>query len=619
MPVTMDPRLPAPIEDYALIGDCETAALVSREGSIDWLCWPRFDSGACFAALLGDSSNGRFLIRPTDGAARASRRYRDGTLILETHWTTRDGEAEVIDFMPLRGVNSDLMRVVRGLHGKVEFCAELLLRFDYGRSKPWINRLEGGVLRAVAGPDCVVLRSPVNLRPENFTHCAHFTVEAGQEQTFELTWGPSHLPMPRAEDPHLALEQTTRFWRGWSGRCQAAGPYTELVRRSLITLKALTYAPTGGIVAAPTTSLPEEPGGERNWDYRFCWLRDATFTLLALMNAGYFEEAAAWRDWLFRAAAGDPAQAQIMYGIGGERRLPEWSASWLAGYRGSQPVRVGNAAAQQLQLDVFGEVLDCLYQGRCGGLPEHDLDWSLQSALLDRLDEVWRKPDAGIWEVRGPLQHFTSSKALVWVAYDRAVKSIERFGLKGDLERLRATREEVRADILAHGFDADLGSFVQSYGSKSLDSSLLLLPLVGFLPVDDPRMRGTIAAIERRLMRRGFLLRYDTGETDDGLHGGEGVFLPCSFWLADNYILAGRLPEARALFERLTGAACNDLGLMSEEFDAGSGQFLGNFPQALSHIALVNTAFNLARADKPAEQRAEGRGAEAAPPARVAE
>lgn len=607
----MNPRLPARIEDYALIGDCETAALVSRDGSIDWLCWPRFDSGACFAALLGDASNGRFLLRASDKSARATRRYRDGTLILETRWTTPDGEAEVIDFMPLRGVNSDLMRIVRGVRGTIDFCAELLLRFDYGASKPWINRLEGGVLRAVAGPDCVVLRSPVNLMPEGFSHCANFTVRAGEEVAFELTWGPSHLPIPRAEDPRIALEHTTHFWRGWSGRCHGAGPYTELVRRSLITLKALTYAPTGGIVAAPTTSLPEQPGGERNWDYRYCWLRDATFTLLALMNAGYFEEAAAWRDWLFRAAAGDPAQVQIMYGIGGERRLPEWTAAWLAGYHGARPVRVGNAAAQQLQLDVFGEVLDCLYQGRCGGLPEHDLDWSLQTALLDRLDQVWRQPDAGIWEVRGPLQHFTSSKALVWVAYDRAVKSIERFGLKGDLERLRASRQAVRDDILAYGFDPQLGSFVQSYGSKALDASLLLLPLVGFLPVDDPRMRGTIDAIERRLMRRGFLLRYDTGETDDGLHGGEGAFLPCSFWLADNYILAGRLPEARALFERLTGAACNDLGLMSEEFEPGSGRFLGNFPQALSHIALVNTAFNLARADKPAEQRAERRGVEA--------
>ena len=610
--MTLSPRLPAPIADYALIGDCETAALVSREGSIDWLCWPRFDSPACFAALLGDASNGRFLLRPVSDQARARRRYVEGALVLETRWSTSEGEADVIDFMPVRSAASDLIRIVRGVRGSVRFCAELVLRFDYGRATPWMNRIDG-TLRAIAGPDCVTLRTPVRLEPHGFTHCGAFDVRAGEEVAFELTWGPSHLPPPPFEPTGLALEHTLAWWRAWSGRCRAAGPYTELVRRSLITLKALTYAPTGGIVAAPTTSLPEEPGGERNWDYRYCWLRDATFTLLALMNAGYFEEAAAWRDWLFRAAAGDPAQAQIMYGIAGERRLSEWIAPWLAGYHGARPVRIGNAASAQLQLDVFGEVMDCLFQARCGGLPAHDVDWSLQQALLDRLDKVWREPDAGIWEVRGPLRQFTSSKALVWAAYDRAAKSVERFGVKGDLAALRARREEVRADLLTHGFDERLGAFVQAYGGQALDASVLLLPLVGFIEADDPRMRGTIAAIERRLLRNGFVLRYDTGETDDGLRGGEGAFLPCSFWLADNYILAGRLDEARALFERLADAACNDVGLMAEEFDPRTGAFLGNFPQALSHIALVNTAFNLARHDKPAEQRAQARAPDHAP------
>lgn len=596
-----------------MIGDCQTAALVSREGSIDWLCWPRFDSPACFAALLGDAGNGRFLLRPQDPQARMRRRYVEGALVLETTWTTADGEAQVIDFMPLRGANSDLIRIVRGLRGAVAFCAELALRFDYGRAVPWINRMEGGALRAIAGPDCVTLRASAPLEPRGFTHCAHFVARAGEETVFDLAWGPSHLPPPPFEPARPALDHTLAWWRAWSGRCHAAGPYTELVRRSLIVLKALTYEPTGGIVAAPTASLPEEIGGERNWDYRYCWLRDATFTLLALMNAGYFDEAAAWRDWLFRAAAGDPAQAQIMYGLAGERRLPEWSVPWLAGYRGSRPVRIGNAASAQLQLDVFGEVMDCLYQARSGGLPAHDVDWSLQHALLERLDQVWRQPDAGIWEVRGPLRHFTSSKALVWAAYDRAVKSVEKFGVRGDLGALRARRDDVRADILAHGFNERLGAFVQSYGSQALDASVLLLPLVGFIGADDPRMRGTVAAIERGLMRDGFVRRYDTTETDDGLRGDEGVFLPCSFWLVDNYVLAGRIAEARALFERLVAVACNDVGLMAEEYDPRAGLFLGNFPQALSHIALVNSAFNLARHDKPAAQRAEARAPEQTP------
>ncbi len=599
-------ELPQRIEDYALIGDCETAALVSRCGSIDWLCWPRFDSGACFAALLGDRFNGRFLIRPLDADATNTRRYRDGSLVLETCWRTKTGRALVTDFMPLRDGASDVIRIVRGLEGCVDFFAEYILRFDYGRVTPWVNRLEDGALRAVGGPDSVVLRTKAPLHPRGRTHAAEFSMRAGEEICFHLAWTPSHLPHARGGDHHKALEQTDAFWTQWSARCSSAGPYSGLVKRSLITLKALTYAPTGGIVAAPTTSLPEEIGGERNWDYRYCWLRDATFTLLALMDAGYYEEAEAWRDWLFRAAAGDPAQLQIMYGIGGERRLTEETLHWLKGFGKSQPVRIGNGAATQLQLDVFGEVLDCLYQGRCGGLAENHLDWRLQQALLDQLDDVWRQPDAGLWEVRGPLRHFTSSKVLVWVAYDRAIKAIERFGLAGEPARLRVARARVRADILRHGYDPELGSFVQSYGSKALDASLLLIPLVGFLPPDDPRVRGTVAAIERRLMRRGFVRRYDTDETDDGLSGEEGAFLACSFWLVDNYVLAGRMEEAHAMFERLTGAACNDLGLMAEEYDPrNGGRFLGNFPQALSHIALVNSAFNLARHEKPVEQRAE--------------
>jgi GH15 family glucan-1,4-alpha-glucosidase len=598
---------PARIEDYALIGDCETTALVSREGSIDWLCWPRFDSGACFAALLGSRHNGRFLLRPMDPRAKPSRRYRDGSLVLETCWRTDTGVALVTDFMPLRNGASDVIRIVRGLEGRVDFYAEYILRFDYGRVTPWINRMEDGALRAVAGPDCVTLRTKAPIHPRGRTHAAEFCVRSGEEVCFHLAWSPSHLPLEHGGDYAMALRDTDAFWREWSSRCASAGPYSELVQRSLITLKALTYAPTGGIVAAPTTSLPEEIGGERNWDYRYCWLRDATFTLLALMDAGYYEEAGAWRDWLFRAVAGDPAQLQIMYGIAGERRLTEETLDWLPGFRGSSPVRIGNGAANQLQLDVFGEVLDCLYQGRCGGLAESHLDWHLQQSLLDQLDRVWRKPDAGLWEVRGPLRHFTSSKVLVWVAYDRAIKAIERFGLKGEPARLRVARARVRSDILRHGYDPDLGSFVQSYGSNALDASLLLIPIVGFLPADDPRVKGTVAAIERRLMRGGFVRRYDTGDTDDGLTGDEGAFLACSFWLVDNYVLAGRMDEAREMFERLTDAACNDLGLMAEEYDPREDLFLGNFPQALSHIALVNSAFNIARRLKPVEQRSEVR------------
>ncbi|HEY8581247.1 MAG TPA: glycoside hydrolase family 15 protein [Beijerinckiaceae bacterium] len=599
------------IEDYALIGDCETAALIGRDGSIDWLCWPRFDSGACFAALLGDRSNGRFRIHPVDAHASSARAYRPDTLILETRYTTATGEALVIDFMPLRDRNSDVMRLVRGVSGEVAFCAEFVLRFDYGSITPWMNRLEDGGLRAVGGPDCVVLRTTARLEPHGPAHTAEFAVRAGEEVAFELAWGPSHLPPPPSVEPARALRETEEFWRAWSSRCADAGPYTDVVRRSLITLKALTYAPTGGIVAAPTTSLPEQPGGERNWDYRYCWLRDATFTLIALMDAGYYDEAAAWRDWLYRAVAGDPSQLQIMYGIAGERRLTEWSIPWLSGFGGARPVRIGNGAATQLQLDVFGEVIDCLYQARVGGLTDDKLDWNLQRSLVAQLDRVWREPDAGLWEVRGPLRHFTSSKALVWAAYDRAVKSIERFGLKGDVAALRATRDQVKAEILAKGFDPALNSFVQSYGSKALDASLLLIPLVGLLPATDPRVQGTVAAIERRLLRDGFVLRYDTGETDDGLHGDEGAFLACSFWLADVYLLAGRVDEARELFERLVRDTTNDVGLMSEEYDPRSRRFLGNFPQALSHIALINTAFNLARHDKPAEQRSERRAASA--------
>jgi GH15 family glucan-1,4-alpha-glucosidase len=599
------------IEDYALIGDCETAALVSTRGSVDWLCWPRFDSGACFAALLGEPKNGHWQIAPRD-EAQVTRRYRPKTLVLETTFKTKDGEALLIDFMPLRRREpSQLMRLVIGVRGAVRMRTELIIRFDYGSSVPWVRRMENGDLQAISGPDMLVLRTPVALRGEDFTTVGEFTVQAGRTVPFVLTHCPSHLQTPEPIDAPSALRRTQEFWEKWSSEHHGTGPYADCVTRSLITLKALTYMPTGGIVAAPTTSLPEQVAGPRNWDYRYCWLRDATLTLLSFMNAGYYDEARAWRDWLLRAAAGSPSQLQIMYGVAGERLLNEWEVPWLPGHGGAKPVRIGNAAAGQLQLDVFGEVMDALHQGRHGGLSYLEAGWDFQRALLDHLETVWQSPDEGIWEVRGGRQHFTYSKVMAWVAFDRAIKSGEAFGLEGPLDRWRAIRDQICEEVCEKAFDPGLGAFVQAYGSRQLDASTLLIPTVGFLPPDDARVIGTIAAVERGLMRNGLVLRYDSEVTDDGLPAGEGAFLACSFWLADAYILTGRRDDARALYERLLSLR-NDLGLMSEEYDARGKRMLGNFPQAFSHIAMVNTAHNLERARKPCEQRSGTRSLEAA-------
>jgi GH15 family glucan-1,4-alpha-glucosidase len=600
-----------PLEDYALIGDCETAALVSRSGSIDWLCWPRFDSGACFAALLGNPEHGRWLIEPMAQRVRTRRNYRRDTLILETHLETADGAAMLIDFMPPRGRNSDLVRLVRGERGRLRMRTELVLRFGYGRSIPWVNRLPDGTFRAIAGPDMVVLHTPVPLKGRELTTVGEFDVVAGTTIPFVLTHGPSHLPVPDAIDPEAAVSSTEAFWREWASRTESLGEWSDAVVRSLITLKALTYAPTGGIVAAPTASLPERLGGVRNWDYRFCWLRDATLTLLALMNGGYYDEARAWRDWLLRAAAGAPAQLQIMYGLAGERRLTEYEVPWLPGYASSAPVRIGNAAHDQLQLDVFGEVMDALHQARRSQLRPREADWAFQRAVLEHLETIWTRPDHGMWEVRGGPQPFTYSKVMAWVALDRGIQAIERFGLDGPIARWRTLHRTIHDDICARAFDQELGSFVQAYGSKELDASLLLIPTVGFLPATDPRVRGTIEAVERHLLVHGFVRRYDTNRTADGLPAGEGAFLACSFWLADAYALLGRLDDARRLFERLLDLR-NDVGLLAEEYDTHAGRLVGNFPQAFSHVALVNTAHNLARRTKPAEQRAQawGRGVE---------
>jgi GH15 family glucan-1,4-alpha-glucosidase len=598
------------IEDYALIGDCETAALVCRSGSIDWLCWPRFDSAACFAALLGTPEHGRWLLAPADPAARIHRRYRDGTLVLETLFETATGNVELLDFMPPRGSNSDLVRIVTGRSGQVGMRMELVLRFGYGQVVPWVTHLpEDGGVRAIAGPDMVVLHSPVETRGADLRTLAEFTVSAGQSLPFTLTYGPSHLPQPQPIDPVAALRDTEVYWREFSGGCAPAGRWTEAVRRSLITLKALTYRPTGGIVAAPTTSLPERLGGQRNWDYRYCWLRDATLTLMAQLQGGYLEDARAWRDWLLRAVAGSPDQIQIMYGLAGERRLPEFELDWLPGYEGSRPVRVGNAAHEQLQLDVFGEVMDAMHQAHRRGIEFSDEGWALQRALLLHLETVWREPDYGIWEVRGGPQQFTYSKVMAWAAVDRGVRDIEAFGRQGPLERWRELRRRIHEDVCRHGFDPGLNSFTRAYGSGDLDASLLLLPSIGFLPARDPRMLGTVAAIERHLIdAHGFVKRYDTDRSHDGLPPGEGAFLACSFWLANIYLAQGRRADAEWLFERLL-AIRNDLGLLAEEYDAGSGRMVGNFPQAFSHVALVDTAYLLSK-DGGAHER---KGAPAGP------
>jgi GH15 family glucan-1,4-alpha-glucosidase len=594
------------IEDYALIGDCESAALVGRDGSIDWLCWPRFDSAACFAALLGGPEHGRWLLAPTAQDAIVSRAYRDDTLILETVFRCDEGAVTVIDFMPPRDELPNLARIVVGQRGRVKIRMELTLRFDYGRSVPWVTRLDGRRLRAIAGPDMVLLDSDVPVHGEGLSTVGEFSVGAGETVGFVISWGPSHLPPPTPIDSRKALTATEEEWRAWSGRSTYRGEWRDPVQRSLITLKALTYGPTGGIVAAPTTSLPEQLRGSRNWDYRFCWLRDATLTLLALMDAGYMEEARAWRAWLLRAAAGSPSQLQIMYGVAGERQLLEWEVPWLPGYEGASPVRIGNAAHGQVQLDVYGEVMDAMHHAHEGGLDASDESWRLQRALVNHLETIWEQPDEGIWEVRGGPQHFTHSKVMAWAAVDRAIKGAERYGLEAPLDRWRATRVRIHEEICSRGYDSGLGSFVQSFGSKQLDASLLMLPLVGFLPVADPRMRGTVEAIERHLTVDGLVLRYDSAATQDGLPPGEGAFLACSFWLADNLLLLGRVDDARSQFERLLDLR-NDVGLLAEEYDPHARRLVGNFPQAFSHIGLIDTALNLsrviARARKPAEQR----------------
>ncbi|MFI9049969.1 glycoside hydrolase family 15 protein [Streptomyces sp. NPDC053427] len=584
------------IEDYALIGDLQTAALVGRDGSIDWLCLPRFDSGACFAALLGGKDNGHWGLSPTAPDARAERSYRGDSLVLDTVWETPDGSVRVTDFMPQRDRAPDVVRIVEGLRGSVTMRSVLRLRFDYGRVVPWVRAAEGSRV-AIAGPDSVWLRSPDQgtTYGKDFSTRTDVTVAAGERAAFVLTWHPSQEPRPDRIDPFQALDTTLDDWHEWSARCRYDGPHRDAVIRSLITLKALIYAPTGGIVAAPTTSLPEELGGVRNWDYRYCWLRDASLTLNSLLAAGYLDEANAWRDWLLRAVAGSPDDLQIMYGLAGERRLPESELPWLAGYAGSVPVRIGNAAVTQRQLDVYGEVLDSFHIGRRAGMESETHAWSIQRALVDYLESTWRDPDEGVWEIRGPRRHFVHSKVMAWVAVDRAVRALEADPkLGGDLVRWRAMRDDVHREVCERGYDAERGTFTQYYGSTELDAATLLIPRVGFLPADDPRVTGTVDAVRRELSHNGLVRRYstDSGARIDGLPGGEGTFLVCSFWLADALELTGRSQEAHALFERLL-ALRNDVGLLSEEYDPAARRQLGNFPQAFSHIGLVGTAFGL--------------------------
>jgi GH15 family glucan-1,4-alpha-glucosidase len=595
------------IEDYAMIGDCETAALVGLDGSIDWLCWPRFDSAACFAALLGTPENGRWLLAPKYPPLDVRRRYRPGTLILETEFQSETGSAVIVDFMPPLEGAADLVRIVIGRSGQVMFRTELVARFDYGATVPWVTGAEDGTIDAIAGPERLVLRTSATLYGEDLRTISEFKVDAGQSVPFVLSHGPSFEGPPPPIDPFKALEHTEAFWCQWSDRCPQVGPWTDAVKRSLITLKALTYVPTGGIVAAATTSLPERLGGARNWDYRFCWLRDATFTLLAFMNLGYYDEARAWRDWLIRAVAGSPRQVQIMYGVGGERWLPELIVPWLPGYENSSPVRIGNGASQQLQIDVFGEIADAMFQALKAGIQPSERGSALRPLIFDYLATAWREPDEGIWEVRGGRQHFVHSKVMAWVAFDRAADDLAAQAFAESGRRWREIADEIHAEVCERGFDRDLDSFVQAYGSKRLDASLLLIPLVGFLPAADPRVRGTLRAIEERLLIEDeFVLRYESEDVVDGLPPGEGAFLACSFWLVDNYVLQGRFEEARRLFERLV-ARCNDVGLLAEEFDPLTGRMLGNFPQAYSHVGLINCALNLSRQEGPAEERARVR------------
>ncbi|MGW1128282.1 glycoside hydrolase family 15 protein [Streptomyces sp. NPDC002526] len=599
----MTPR----IEDYALIGDLQTAALVGKNGSVDWLCLPRFDSGACFAALLGDEDNGHWRIAPKGADTCTRRGYAGDSLVLETYWETRTGTVKVIDFMPQRDKEPDVMRIVEGVSGTVEMASVIRLRFDFGSIVPWMRRSDGHRV-AVAGPDSAWLRSepPVKTWGQQFSTCSSFTVSEGEKVAFVLTWHPSHSPRPKLVDPYEALENSLADWAEWSARCKYEGPYRDAVIRSLITLKALTFGPTGGIVAAPTTSLPEEIGGVRNWDYRFCWLRDSTLTLGALVSAGYLEEAAAWRDWLLRAVAGDPADLQIMYGLAGERRLPESELPWLRGYENSAPVRIGNAAVRQRQLDVYGEVIDSLRLARDAGLDDKPHAWSLQLSLLGFLESTWREPDEGLWEIRGQRRHFVHSKVMAWVAADRAVRSLEDDpSLAGDADRWRAMRDAVHREVCEKGYDPVRNTFTQSYGSRELDAATLLIARTGFLPPDDPRVIGTVDAVREELGSDGLVRRYSTdGGSIDGLPGGEGAFLACSFWLADALRMTGRPEEATELFERLL-ALRNDVGLLAEEYDTAAGRQLGNFPQAFSHIGLVGTAVALAEA-----QQAEARAAE---------
>jgi GH15 family glucan-1,4-alpha-glucosidase len=579
------------IEDYAFLSDTQTGALVSRDGSVDWLCFPRFDSGACFAALLGGAEQGCWRFWPDAQLTATRRRYRGDTLILETELETAEGAVRVIDFMPPRGENPDIVRIIEGLRGAVAMRMQLVIRFDYGDIVPWVRKRDGG-LQAIAGPDGLILRTPIATRGEEMTTVAEFTVEEGQRIPFVLTWFPSHTDAPRAIDPEHALRQTQEYWEQWSGRCEIAEPYRAAVVRSLITLKGLTYAPTGGIVAAATTSLPEQIGGVRNWDYRFCWLRDATLTLVSLMRAGFLDEARSWRQWLLRAVAGSPAQMQIMYGVRGERRLDEFELPWLNGYEDSKPVRVGNAASNQFQLDVYGEVMDSIYQAHCAGIETNETEWRMLIALMRFLETAWEKPDEGIWEVRGGRKHFTHSKMMAWVAFDRAVKLVDGCNCEAEehVERWRELRDRVHEQVCRRGFNGEKNAFTQSYDSDALDASLLMMPLVGFLPPDDERVRGTITAIERELLVDGFVLRYLPQEKGvDGLPGTEGVFLPCCFWFVDCLHLIGRREEARAMFERLL-ALPNDVGLLSEEYDPKAKRLLGNFPQAFSHVGLLNTA-----------------------------
>ena len=594
-----------PIEDYALIGDCITTALVGRNGSIDWLCWPRFDSASCFGALLGTPDHGRWLIGPAEPGAQVARSYRDGGLVLETVFTTPGGSVALIDFMVPELGNSSVVRIVEGRGGQVAMEMDLALRFDYGASVPWVTRLEDGTgYVAIAGPELTALYTGVQLEGRNMRTLSRFDVAAGQRVSFLLRHGPSHLAPPPRLDAEQLLDQTERYWSEWSKRCSYDGSYAGVVRTSLLALKALTYSPTGGIAAAATTSLPEQLGGSRNWDYRYCWLRDATLTLFSLMQAGYYDEAGAWRDWLHRSIAGSPNQVQIMYGIAGERRLAEWEVSTLPGYQGALPVRIGNAASEQLQLDVYGEVTEALHQARNGGLAKPSVGWPLQCAIVSHLKEIWHQPDEGIWETRGGRKHFTYSKVMAWVAFDRMIKDAQQHGLEGPIDEWTAARDEIRATVLEKGFHPGKNSFVQHFDTDVLDASLLLIPLVGFLPHDDPRVLGTTAAIEKELLRDGYVLRYDTGASSDGLPPGEGAFLACSFWLVDNWNMQGRRPDAVALFERLI-ALRNDVGLLSEEYDPAAKRMTGNFPQAFSHTALIASAMNLAQSG-PAQMREAG-------------